>query len=346
MPGVPLSHESENTIWMGIHALDAAEVPTTLEPGGIVLFARNLASDPGQGPCFGPARLHALIRDLQDRWGRELPLAISIDQEGGPVSRLKAWVGETPSFRRIWTTSGAAGARAWGRLWGEGLGLLGINIDLAPLADLHDGIPGTGLGDRRASADPAEATLAAEAFLEGLESQGVAGCLKHFPGLGGTKVDSHKALPELMDEAGIERAVEPFRRLARPDRLVMVAHVRTPWSEGLPASLHRNQVAGNPWGIEAAWVTDDLEMGGCSVVGWPERIRRALEAGHMALLVGQTEEAIDSTAAALRALPASAVAGALQAGRAYRRTLARPSAAPFDASAWQAWVGRVRQAAG
>lgn len=336
MPANPCS-----PIWMGLAGPDAAEVRPDLVPGGIVLFARNLDPDPARGP----ARCHALIRDLQERWGRELPLAVAIDQEGGPVSRLKGWVGETPSFRRIWTGSGAAGAEAWGALWGEGLALLGFNIDFAPLVDLYDGIPGTGLGERRAAEDPAEAAEAAEAFLRGLEGQGVKGCLKHFPGLGGTRVDSHRSLPELTDPAVVERALGPFRDLARSDRLVMVAHVRTPWSEGLPASLHRGHAAGNPWGIEGAWITDDLEMGAVDAWPWPERVRLAIGAGHLALLVCQSPAALDQAAAALRALPAAALEASLQAGLDYRRTLPAPADTAFDSAAWANWVRRVGAAA-
>lgn len=338
--GDPLIPAATELIWMGVHALDTAEVPADPVPGGVVMFARNLDPD----PVSGPARCHALIHGLQARWGGEAPLAMAIDQEGGPVSRLRCWVGETPSFRRIWTTSGTAGAQAWGELWGEGLALLGFNVDFAPLVDLHDGIPGTGLGDRRASPDPAEAARAAGAFLLGLESRGVKGCLKHFPGLGGTRVDSHHALPELTDRDAILRALEPFRALARPDRLAMVGHVRTPWSGDLPASLYRGHVAGNPWGIPGAWVTDDMEMGGVGGFPWPERIRLAVEAGHLGLLVCQTPEALGATVAALRGLPRGSVEALVQAGRAYRRTLARPRATPFDQPAWDAWVARVRQA--
>jgi beta-N-acetylhexosaminidase len=325
---------------MGIQDLDAAAVPPGPAPGGVVLFARNFDPDPETGP----SRCHALIRDLQGQWGADIPLAVAIDQEGGPVSRLKVWVGETPSFRRIWSSSGTAGAEAWGRLWGEGLGLLGFNVNFAPLADLYDGIPGTGLGERRASEDPREAADAAEAFLRGLESQGVLGCLKHFPGLGGTRVDSHHALPELLDPLVVERGLEPFRRLANPARLVMVAHVRTPWSGDLPASLHRGHAAGNPWGIQGAWITDDLEMGGCGAWPWPDRIRLALEAGHQALLVCQTQDAVDQAFEALRTLPEEAWAGAVQAGQRYRRSLSR-NQAPFDQGRWNAWVRRVQQAA-
>jgi beta-N-acetylhexosaminidase len=334
--------ERASVIWMGFQGQDAAEVPPGMAPGGLVLFARNLDPDPG----LGPARCHTLIRDLQNRWGQDLTLAVAIDQEGGPVSRLKAWVGETPSFRSIWLHSGAPGAEAWGRLWGEGLSLLGCNINFAPLADLFDGIPGTGLGERRASEDPGETTRAAEAFLRGLESRGVKGCLKHFPGLGGTRVDSHQALPELTDPAAVKRGLKPFRQLAAPDRLIMVAHVRTPWSDGLPASLHRGHVAGNPWGVQGVWVTDDLEMGGCSGWSWPERVRLAMDAGNRVLLVCQTQAAIEQTLAALRTLPPEVTGPAVLAGQAYRRTLAPLSGTPFDQAAWDDWVLRVREAAG
>jgi beta-N-acetylhexosaminidase len=174
----------------------------------------------------------------------------------------------------------------------------------------------------------------------------VKGCLKHFPGLGGTRVDSHKALPELTDAEAVTRGLEPFQRLVQPDRLVMVAHVRTPWSEGLPASLHRAHVAGNPWGVQGMWITDDLEMGGCGDWPWPERIRLAVEAGQRILLVCQTQEALDQTVEALAALPPVMLEEALQAGLRYRRALTIPSATPFDPSQWEDWLRRVRQAAG
>jgi beta-glucosidase-like glycosyl hydrolase len=104
-------------------------------------------------------------------------------------------------------------------------------------------------------------------------------------------------------------------------------------------------VAGNPWGVQGAWITDDLEMGGCGDWPWPERIRLAMEAGHQALLVCHSQEAIDQTVAALRALPSEITGPAVQAGQAYRRTLTPPSQSPFDEAAWDAWVLRVQEAA-
>lgn len=333
----PLAH---GLLWIGFDGRDAHPVPDLPAPGGIIPFARNLDPDPEQGPV----RLKALLDGLQQRWGQALTLAVALDQEGGPVSRLRLWVGETPSLRRLWETQGARGVAAWGRLWGEGLGLLGFNVDFAPVADLWDGHPGTGLGDRCASADPPAVAQAAGAFLHGLEAVGVRGCLKHFPGLGGTRVDSHQALPELPEPARVAANARPFVALGHQDRLAMVAHVRLPGSGDWPASLHRGFVADNPWGVRARFLPDDLEMGGCAGWPWEERARRCLEAGHEWLLVCQTEIGVRACAEALDGLPEGLWAPALEATRSLRRNLPPSQPGPLDREAWGRWVERVEAA--
>lgn len=327
-------------LWTGFGGLDAAAVDLPFTPGGLVLFARNLDPDPGTGP----ARCRALIDGLQARFGTGLPLAVALDQEGGPVSRLRPWVGSTPPLRLVWTRGGAAACEAWGRLWGEGLRLLGFNVDFAPVVDLWDGHPGAGIGDRAASADPAEAAAAAGAFLHGLESTGVRGCLKHFPGLGGTTLDSHQGLPELADASRVDRNAGAFTALAHPDRLVMVAHLRTPASGALPASLHRGSVVDNPWGIQGRFLPDDLEMGGCADWSWDDRVRLSLEAGHQWLLVCQTPGGWTACAEAAGRLPESLWRPPLQAAQSLRRNLA--PAIPFEGRAWADWLTRLQAAAG
>ena len=327
-------------LWTGFRGLDASTADLACAPGGLVLFARNLDPDPD----LGPARCRALIAGLQARLGTDLPLAVALDQEGGPVSRLRPWVGDTPPLRRIWDRGGVPACAAWGRLWGEGLRRLGFNVDFAPVVDLWDGHPEAGIGDRAASPSPAEAAAAAGAFLHGLESTGVRGCLKHFPGLGGTALDSHKGLPELAEAARVDRNASAFVPLAHPDRLVMVAHLRTPHSDPLPASLHRGSVADNPWGVKGRFLPDDLEMGGCADWSWADRVRLALEAGHEWLLVCQTPEGTRACAEAAAALDPTATARALEASRAMRRPLPSPDPAPLEEAAWRDWVARVRTA--
>jgi len=343
---------AHRTLWIGFNGLDAAQVQPGFQPGGIVLFGRNLDPDPEAGP----PRCHALIRDLQARWG---PLAVAVDQEGGAVSRLRPWVGATPSLRTLWTSGGAAACHRWGALWGRGLRLLGFNVDFAPVADLFDADPAAALGGRAAAEDAAGAEAAAGAFLQGLEAEGVRGCLKHFPGLGGTRLDSHLGLPEVTDPARVEAHVAPFRALAHPDRLVMVAHLRLPMSDGLPASLSPACVASNPWGVRARWITDDLEMGGAAGGGaagggaagggaagftWEGRLRRCLDAGHEALLVCQTEAAVAAAAEAVARLPLETWAPAAARFRSLRQRLPR-HAGPFEAPRWKAWVEELQEEA-
>ncbi len=327
-------------LWSGFRGLDAAEVDLPFRPGGIILFARNLDPD----PVLGPPRCRALIDGLQARFGGDLPLAVALDQEGGPVSRLRPWTGPTPPLRQLWTRGGPSACAAWGRLWGEGLRLLGFNVDFAPVVDLWDGHPGAGIGDRAASALPAETAQAAGAFLHGLESTGVRGCLKHFPGLGGTTLDSHQGLPALDDAGQVNRNAAAFIPLAHPDRLVMVAHLRTPASGTLPTSLHRASVVDNPWGIQGRFLPDDLEMGGCADWSWDDRVRLSLEAGHQWLLVCQTPAGWTACAEAAGRLPAVLCAPALAATQSMRRHL--PPAVPFDLPAWNSWIARLQMAAG
>ena len=326
-------------LWTGFRGLDPADVELSFSPGGVILFARNLDPD----PATGPMRCRTLIEGLQARFGAELPLAVALDQEGGPVSRLRPWTGPTPPLRHLWTQGGAEACTAWGKLWGEGLRMLGFNVDFAPVLDLWDGHPVAGIGDRAASALPAEAAQAAGAFLHGLETTGVRGCLKHFPGLGGTTLDSHLGLPCLEDDHQVQRNAEAFIPLAHPDRLVMVAHLQTPASSPLPASLHRASVQDNPWGIRGRFLPDDLEMGGCTDWSWGDRVRLSLEAGHQWLLVCQTPEGWTACAEAVRSLPDALCSPALQATRTLRRHL--PVAARFDSRAWDHWLARLQTAA-
>jgi beta-N-acetylhexosaminidase len=325
-------------LWTGFRGLDPAEVDLPFTPGGIILFARNLDPDPEAGP----ARCRALIDGLQRRFGVDLPLAVALDQEGGPVSRLRPWTGPTPPLRQLWTKGGAQACARWGQLWGEGLRLLGFNVDFAPVVDLWDGHQAAGIGDRAASGSPFEAAAAAGAFLHGLEATGVRGCLKHFPGLGGTTLDSHQGLPALVDGAQVDRNAAAFLPPSHPDRLLMVAHLRTPASGPLPASLHRGSVADNPWGVRGRFLTDDLEMGGCADWSWDDRVQLSLEAGHQWLLVCQTPDGWAACAEAAARLPETLWAPALEATRAMRRHL--PPAPPFDASAWKGWVARLQVA--
>jgi len=232
-----------------------------------VLFARNVGDR---------LRLAALVREV-----RSLPWSpyVAIDMEGGRVNRLAALVGPLPSPAAA-AAAGPAAAAALGDAVGAACAHFGIGVDFAPAVDV--GRPaGWLLGEGRCLACDVEGVIAAAgAFLAGLERHGVAGCLKHYPGLGSGTVDSHRDLPVLADDAVVDERA--FRALARPGRGVMVAHAVAPalGEAVLPASLSARVIARLRGSGAGPVVSDDLEMGALATFGGlPERAAAALAAG-------------------------------------------------------------------
>lgn len=241
-------------------------------PRGVILFRRNIE---------GLAQLEALVSDLRARG-----LLVLLDQEGGPVDRLRELLGPSISFRQA---AERGVARKAGELAGEACARLGFSVDLAPVVDRRVvGASDTVLGDRCAAEDPVAVARAAIAFLSGLHSRGVGGCVKHFPGLGRAELDTHRSLP-LVPSDRRERDLDllPFRRTHRRARAVMVSHLAG--GDGVPASLSsaaiRRLLRGR-LAFRGVVFSDDLEMGALSAFGdLPRRCVRASRAGCDLLLV-------------------------------------------------------------
>lgn len=243
------------------------EILATHPPYGAILFRRNLES---------VEQVRALGGELKGLGARFLFL----DQEGGPVDRLRELLAPAPSLQRA-ARAGAAGRH--GELSGEALAGLGFDVNLAPVVDR--GLPGAGslvLGERCASDDADRIVEAGRAFLEGLHRAGVGGCLKHFPGLGRARLDTHVALP-VVEKSPREEALDlaPFEALMETAGAVMISHAAGPG--GLPASLSAAVASGllrERLGFTGAAFSDDLEMGALAAFGGlPERCAAAAEAG-------------------------------------------------------------------
>ena len=241
-------------------------------PRGVILFRRNIE---------GLAQLGALVSELRARG-----LLVLLDQEGGPVDRLRELLGPSISLRQA-TERGVA--REAGELAGEACARLGFSVDLAPVVDRRlAGASDVVLGDRCAAEDPVSVARAANAFLTGLHALGVGGCVKHFPGLGRAALDTHRGLPLIAPDRR-ERNLDllPFRRTQRRARAVMISHAAG--ADGLPASLSsaaiRRLLRGR-LAFRGAVFSDDLEMGALSDFGdLPRRCVRASRAGCDLLLV-------------------------------------------------------------
>jgi beta-N-acetylhexosaminidase len=236
-------------------------------PYGVILFRRNIEE---------VEQLRRLIAELRELGTRFLFL----DQEGGPVDRLAELLSPTPSFQR----AAARGlSRGLGELSGGALAALDFDVDLAPVVDRC--IPGAGavvLGERCVSSEPHEVLSAAREFLSGLHSRGIGGCLKHYPGLGRARLDTHVALPMIepdLHQDALDHA--PFDGLMEDARAIMISHAAGP--DGVPASLSEERATRllrERAGFEGAAFSDDLEMGALAKFGdLPERCAQASAAG-------------------------------------------------------------------
>ncbi len=271
--------------------------------GGVTLFARNVR-DPEQVAAL-TARLRAERPDA----------VIAIDEEGGDVTRLEAGRGSSyPGNLALGVAGDPDLTRAVAAALGADLAAAGVNLDLAPVADVNSNPDNPVIGVR---AFGSEGRLVADhtvAFVEGLQSRGVAACVKHFPGHGDTAVDSHLALPVVADgEEALETALLPFRAaIAAGVRAVMTAHLRVPAWDADPATISRPILTGvlrEQLGFRGMVVTDGLEMAAIQVTaGLAGGAVRALAAGADAICVGgglAGEEVVDLLAGALAEAVAS-----------------------------------------
>src|SRR5438445_5292141 len=157
---------------------------TRLQPGGVILFARNITS---------AAQTHELLKDCQALVST--PMFLCVDMEGGRVDRLKNAVGPSPSAADVFATDDPKLFRKHGKVIGESCRALGFNTDFAPVSDLAFQASRSVMSSRAVSDNPKQTVLYVREFLRGLAEAGVLGCGKHFPGLGEGNLDSHQYLP-------------------------------------------------------------------------------------------------------------------------------------------------------
>jgi beta-N-acetylhexosaminidase len=241
--------------------------------GGVILFDQLLAKGGKPNNIIGAEQLKTLTATLQEAAGGRL--LIAVDQEGGKVSRFKGERGfaETPAAAELGldpsltATAAAAGSTA------TMLGQLGINWNLAPVVDL-DSFPDNpiiGRYRRSFAAEPDTVISHARAWITAHRQKGLLSCLKHFPGHGSSRGDSHQGLVDVSDSWD-EQELLPYRRLIDEGLAdaVMVGHLcNRRLDPHYPASLSGATVTGllrGELGFSGLVITDDLQMG--AVTSW------------------------------------------------------------------------------
>lgn len=266
--------------------------------GGVIYFARNVES---------PEQVAELSRESASL-ARETPLWISVDQEGGRVARLKRPFTEWPPMATLGRAGSELLAARFARALARELHAVGVNLDYAPVLDIHTNPDNPVIGDRALAENADDVARFARAIIRALQVEGMAACGKHFPGHGDTSADSHHELPVLDHGPDRFESVElvPFRAAVEEDvACIMTAHVLVPaYDADVPATLSPrlvDAVLKKQLGYRGLVISDDLAMKAVSA-RWeagPAMIA-ALAAGCDAVLLCDPKP--DEQAAALEAV--------------------------------------------
>ncbi len=234
------------------------EVLAETPPGGVILFSRN---------CPSAAACADLVAEIQglNRAG-EPPLLVAIDQEFGPVCRLRQGVPDFPGAAALGKKGELSLTEATAFRIGRCLGDYGINCNLAPVADLS--CPGSRvLADRCFAAEPEETAAQVRSYIVGLQRAGLAACAKHFPGHGSVTDDSHAVLP--VSSLDLEKLrsshLRPFAAAVDAGvKMIMTAHILFPEMDSRrPATLSPfflDRLLRRQLGFKGVVLSDDLDM--------------------------------------------------------------------------------------
>jgi beta-N-acetylhexosaminidase len=225
--------------------------------GGVILFSRNIEE---------PEQVAELSVDVQSL-AAEVPLWVSVDQEGGRVARLRKPFTEWPPMAVLGRSGSTELASRFAAALAAELRAVGITLDYAPVLDIHTNPKNPVIGDRALAEDADTVGRLGVAIVRGLQDNGIAACGKHFPGHGDTSADSHLELPLVEHPPDRIRRVEcvPFREAIAADvAFIMTAHVLVPaLDEERPATLSPRIVKAilrDELAFNGVILSDDLEM--------------------------------------------------------------------------------------
>ncbi len=224
--------------------------------GGVILFDRNMES---------PEQVKQLTSDLQVQSNEKVPLFIGIDEEGGDVVRMAEKLTPPPSQKEIGATGDIEQAKTWAIKTAKSLKEMGINVNFAPVADV-------GSNDKRSYSTDANTVIDfVRAATKGYQQENIIYSLKHFPGIGKGKVDSHvdSSSIDVVKEVLMAEDIIPFKTIIDEngpnDYFILVSHLKYPaLDEEYPASLSSKimtDLLRNELGYKGIIITDDMEMG-------------------------------------------------------------------------------------
>jgi beta-N-acetylhexosaminidase len=338
---------------MAIAGFDGHAIPADLrmlakefDLGGIILFARNVES---------PEQVAEIAREAQ-ALTRELPLWVSVDQEGGRVARLRSPFTIWPAMQTLGRSGDEQLAARFAKALAVELQAVGITLDYTPVLDIRTNPNNPAIGDRALAEKPSDVARLGRIIIETLQNAGIAACGKHFPGHGDTSTDSHFELPLIEHPPDRLDAVElvPFKEAIAADvACIMTAHILVPAIDDQhPGTLSAAIVDGllkQQLGFQGLVFSDDLGMKAISArYSTAEATVGALRAGCDAVLMCGTsqEDQMQALEAVVHAvedgtLPVKRAEDALARHRRIKeRFLANPRPRPLETRALRSVLGR------
>ena len=307
--------------------LDAAtaDLFRRVQPGAFILFGRNIET---------AAQLRKLIDDLRDL--SETEPIITIDQEGGRVSRLRLIGNEPPNAQELRDKGSLELIAKHGDITGRLLRLFGFNLDLCPVLDISfDDEADNSLRGRCYGRSVEEVIRNARAFNDAMRAQGITSCGKHFPGYSAATIDAHHDLPKIdrTREQLDDEELAVFRAFVNGKGAVdsmMICHGWYPSLEPhkLPASLSRRVITDllrGELGFKGLIMTDDLDMGAIlNEYSLEETIGRAIEAGNDLAMICHRIDQIENVHRILSSLPSSQIDRATESVARFKEKLTPP----------------------
>jgi beta-N-acetylhexosaminidase len=281
-----------------------------VQPGAFILFGRNIES---------ATQLRKLIDDLRDV--SDVEPIITIDQEGGRVSRLRLIGSEPPSAQQLRDKDDLNLIRRHGEITGRLLRFFGFNLDLCPVLDIaFDDDAENSLRGRCYGKNVEQVVRNAGAFNVAMREQGIASCGKHFPGYSAATTDAHYQLPRIdrTREELDQNELAVFRQFVRDVDSTMICHAWYPCLEPhrTPATLSPRIVTDllrDEFGFDGLVMTDDLDMGAI-LTGYrlDDTIRGAINAGNDIVMICHRIPEIETVRGILGTLPSDQIECAQQ----------------------------------
>src|ERR1700730_10276404 len=324
--------------------LDAgtAEFFRRVRPGGFILFGRNIESAP---------QLRKLIDDLRDL--SEIEPIITIDQEGGRVSRLRLIGSEPPNAQQLRDKDDVDLIKRHGDITGRLLRVFGFNLDLCPVLDISfDDNADNSLRGRCYGKTVEQVVRNAGVFNDAMRKQGIASCGKHFPGYTCAKSDAHFELPRIdrTREELNQNELAVFKQFVDRVDSMMICHGWYPSlvAEKSPASLSRRIITDllrNEFRFAGLVMTDDLDMGAIlNGYGLQDTIRLAIDAGNDLVMICHRIPEIENKRKLLETLPRDQIDRACKSVAKFKQTMHPPhefSEAAFRKIDNEIWELRV-----